>query len=212
MKELPTKFINLTNALLISSEKLAPKIWRYDLDQYAITVEWKKDPIFAFRSEAFSTLINSLDLEINDFIVMKCECQICQKSHDFTELRIRTEDMTLYYLDTNDCITKGETLEMTEKEAKTALSPMQKWGLPFEHPYDRMILSNNLIHELSGYTDSSDSKDIMKHLWMELNRSKTGSLVDQVITVDSEFCEFSVTELKCGRHILMTKEEGGEQD
>lgn len=212
MKELSTEQINLRSALLISSNETGPKIWRYGLDQYAITVEWTKNPILAFSSEAFSTLLNSLNLRINDFIAMKCTCQICEESHAFNEVRIRTEDGTLYYLDTNDCVTKGETLEITEKEAKTALSPMQKWDLPSMYPFDHMILTNNLISELSGFTNRSNAMDIMKHLWMELKRSKKSSLVDKVITVESEFCAFSVTELKCGRHILMTEEEGGEQD
>lgn len=208
MKEIPTNSIRLKNAYRITNGNSKQAIWRIGLDQYAITVEWLDEPVFAFESEEFSVLVNSLECPIEQFTAIKNHCLMCSPEHTFHEVRIQAANGHIFYLDTNDTIALVIEQELKTKEDKTAYTPMAMWHLPNEAPYNHMMVTNSLIRELEEYISPTNAAEVVSHLWNETQRFKSGTFVDEVLNLECEFCSFSVTELRCGRQIYMTPEEG----
>lgn len=203
MKRIPTQNIRLNNAYRITDLSHNQAIWRIGLDQYAITVEWSDEPVFAFESEEFSVLINSLECEIEKFTAIKNHCLMCNADHTFHEVRIQTVDGHIFYIDTNESTALVIEQELKTKGDKSAYTPMEMWHLPDEAPYNSMLITNSLIRELEKYISSTNAAEVISHIWSETHSTRDGPLVDQVLNVECEFCSFAVTEFKCGRHIFM---------
>jgi hypothetical protein len=74
MKILHTSILDFSDACIVSEDQIQHRLLRIDLDTYAVSVPWQDEAVLAFRSRAFSALLNWMDSPIVDFAAFKVDC------------------------------------------------------------------------------------------------------------------------------------------
>lgn len=208
MKKLPISNINLENAVRVIESPQNVTMWRIKLDQYAITKNQDDKPIYAFESFELSVLLNLSDSNINDFALLNIRCLLCEDTHQFNELRFKRDDNTVYSIDDAGNIESINELSLEDSKENITSTPMERWGLPDEHPYNHLRISDNLSNELEDkHMLSTTTNDVVDRLWIDLKHSKSPVNIHGPVDVEGEFINYAALELKCGRIVLMTQDE-----
>lgn len=83
-----------------------PKIWQCgpDSHRYAITTPWKEAPVFAFESEEFTGLLDSLASPIVYFRLTRTECMLSDDPFSQIEIHLETADGECFRIDSQGSI------------------------------------------------------------------------------------------------------------
>lgn len=209
MKPIPTNNLTFENAFKIPCTDEDTQLWRIGLDQYAVTVDWQEEPIFAFKSKKFSKIISSIGFEPVGLSVTKCTSLSSQNQNDSIEIRVQSSSGLNYHFNSNQVSTSFnlKKSKLSYKDSFAHLTPMKLWNLPNRYPYSHMLLTDAFANSIGQFIHDDNAGEIMTHLWTSFKRSTTGSLTDSIADVDCEFCTFSIAGLFCGRFAFMTLDE-----
>ena len=204
MKILDTANLDLSNAFVVSEDQIHHRFLRIELDTYAFTVPWQVEAVLAFRSRAFSALLNSMCTPIVDFAVFKVEClENPNEDAFFFEIRVLGESGEAFKFDSRGCVEEFTALEEIQSEPEGVFRPAERWGIEANHPYDRLLVSDSMAELWAEYFASGSPKELLDHLWLEYTRKREVSGPKEFYHLDSEFGPFCAAESVCGR-ILFT--------
>ena len=209
MKILETTKLDLSNALVISEDKIHNRFLRIDLDTYAFSVPWQGEAVLAFNSRAFSALLNWMRTPIVDFAVFKVDClENPNEGAFFFEIRILGESGDAYKFDSRGCIEEFTALEEIQSDPEGVFRPSQMWGIEPNYPYDRLLVSDALGKLWADYVEHGSPKEVLDHLWAEYTRNREIAGPKKVHDLNSEFGPFCAVESVCGRIVFVTSLEG----
>lgn len=208
MELLDNENVDLTNAVLVSSAACEPaKLWRFDLDCYAVTAPDQPHPAIAFRSVEFSILLVTAVTEVNRIEVLKAVDMAKYKLFHIVEIRISSGDGECFSLNNDGEVRHIMDMFLTKVEDREAIQLSDIWDVPDEAPYDRLLLSHSYIDWVKPYVEQSSAVEVISRLWRDFERQYVVPLLRGAMTIHSEFGAFCVTELPCGRYVMMTEEE-----
>lgn len=209
MKTLSITATDIKNGALLSPPHCDTKLIRFDLDCYAVVVDGSDNPIHAFQSESFSGALNDLvgtikDISLNFLLPFDHEIE-----KEFVELRIFKETGEVIILDSSGQLGILTALNHTNsKELRKAIPATEQWNLLEDEPYRRLLFSKQIIAELSEVMKQQTPKVVVDRIWADFKRTNHSLTFGQVACVNGEFSFFCITELRCGRIVIMTFDQG----
>ncbi|MGJ8653319.1 MAG: hypothetical protein ACSHX8_08595 [Opitutaceae bacterium] len=112
MKKISNTKKLLENAELVAADAYETKIWRQGKHQYAVTMDQREDPIYAFKSRSFTRFLTMLELEIIYISVTKSICQTEASAKPTWEIRLMIQGGVIYYIGSNGVIVKVTQVEV----------------------------------------------------------------------------------------------------
>jgi hypothetical protein len=186
------------------------KIPRFGLDKYAIVFATSQSASYAFESEPFSKLIHTFESPIVDLVATTSTCLLCHHTYDHLSLTLILKDGTTYRIDDRSAIEQVIPVVMMDKEQQTSFKAHELFGLPNVAPYNRMLLSRGFHCSLIPDLRNHDAKAILDQLWTNFQSIPERPHLDQVTFGKCKNIKFAVTELCCGRILLLSIFEGEE--
>jgi len=208
MKKIQIKDNIIKNGVLLSSSESDTKFIRYDLDSYAVIASGETEPMYAFESKKISGVLHVLDEPITSVSLVLIHAVDSETEEQAFELRLFLESGQVVICDSygQTGILNAVDVELS-KEDSLALPVCEIWDLPDVDPYRKMMFSKLLLQKLGSVFDHSPPVDVVDRIWADFERLKEPLLFDDVVRVDGEFGAYALTELKCGRIVVMTREE-----
>ena len=102
----------LENAELVAADAYETKIWRQGKHKYAITMDQRENPLYAFKSKRFTRFLKMLELEVIYIFVTKNICQTDASEKSTWEIRLMIQGGEIYYISSNGVIVKVTQVEV----------------------------------------------------------------------------------------------------
>lgn len=205
MKILTATKQDIKQGALLSPPHCDTKLIRFDLDCYAVIVNGSDAPIYAFQSETFSGALNDLVESIKDISLLIIPTFDHDVEKRFVELRIFKETGEVLIFDSSGQLGILTGLNHTNsKELRTAVPAVEHWNLPDKEPYRRLLFSKQMVAELSDIIEQQSPQIVIDRIWSDFQRTNHSLTFGQVACVNGEFTFFGITELRCGRYVIMT--------
>jgi hypothetical protein len=208
MKKLFIKENDLKNGVLLSSSESDTKLIRFDLDSYAVVVDGTNEPIYAFQSTSVSGILHAIDEPIKSVSVVLLLPLDYEVERQAVELRIFLEGGQVIICDSQGQIgvLVGFEYEIS-KEDRAAIPACEMWDLPDIDPYRKLLFSKKFIEKLSMALKTIPAKDVVDRIWEDFERVNKPLIDEDVVRVNGEFGSYALTELRCGRIVVMPLEE-----
>lgn len=207
MRHLPIKDINIAGAIKLFETKPKIKIWRLEVDRYAITRSKRNVPVIAFDSTAFSYLINNFSSKIIDIKVIRGRDLARRISQTDFEIRIRLQDGSYYYFSSDNTVAELSEVELADRDECPAPTPCKHWNLPEETPNIYMFITYELSKQITEITSLIKVTDVVERLWLEASKARSPHRIEKAIKIQGEFLDYTVKEFRCGRMLFMAPEE-----
>lgn len=208
MKLIKSTYLDLKEAYLVKEDAFGNQIWRFDLDSYAVTASHREGAILAFKSNAFSAILNWLQAPIEDFALLESKSLLCEDPKELFELKILSKDGTALKIDSRGEIEELTALEENEAPERESLRPSQICSVRETFPYDRILISKNLAWRMIDFCEICEEREVIDRFWAEFSSQRKVEGSRKIHHLIGDFCTFSVAELPCGRFVFLTAEEG----
>ena len=204
MEEIPIKKNDPGKAFLVSSNDSHCKLWRINLDQYAVAVGQGATPCFAFQSKELSQLLYDLHSEISDVDVVS---QISLASDDppkpIVHLLISGALVAIHL----DRVLLSQGIAKPENPFAGLKHAVSFRGVPDVFPYDRILISNALLKQVRPHFTEKQRAAVLGRLFYEHQTGDHSVGVGEAVVIDGLLGPFIAQQLKCGRFSYQTVEE-----
>ncbi|HAW20112.1 MAG TPA: hypothetical protein DCX14_08020 [Flavobacteriales bacterium] len=195
-----SKAIQLTSALSIR------QIFRIDLDEYVVASSDLSKIHYRFISAEFSLFMRTIELDVVDLDVVEIKSLCCiEMTIIEVHIFLASRKIMSFRDDGKLRITCGVEMPDGYYDQNWTVAA-ELFDLPMIEPFDRMMMSENVIREVASFIDKIGAQAVLRRLWLDQNSaSKPKDKFELIHTrVNGEFLNFGSQEQACGRVAFLT--------
>jgi hypothetical protein len=207
MQILNPSAISLNEAVILSSIISPRQLVRVNIDHYALLLYQHTNPIWAFKSEIFSKLLDSLSEAIVD-VEIYSKIAIKDASQDISEFRLVLESGRRFAVTVSGEMYEVHQLTFGGIKDPKAASVAERWGIESVFPFDRMWFTHGFADHLDSVRGSACITDVLNRIWHDFTTQLTycGQKTLEEQPFSSEFGDLVAVELCCGRVVFFSPE------